>query len=116
MPYKDPEKRREANRRYNKAYQDRNPGIQVKRNLDYRRKIRQWLSDYKQSQGCAQCGENHPGCLDFHHTDPGAKEFNVFRMPEISGKRIIETEIQKCIVLCANCHRKLHWEERSEAG
>lgn len=116
MPIKDPEKRREANRRHNKAYQERNPGLQVKRNIAYRKRVRQWLSDFKQERGCARCGENHPACLDFHHENPSDKEFSLYRMPEASSRSHIEAEIKKCIVLCANCHRKLHWQERNEAG
>lgn len=58
---------------------------------------------------CSQCGENHPAVLDFHHTDPTEKEISV---SQSKSKKQILSEIQKCIVLCSNCHRKLHWKER----
>jgi hypothetical protein len=58
---------------------------------------------------CIRCGEDHPAVLDFHHTNPDEKESSIARIK--SRKKIIE-ESKKCIVLCSNCHRKLHWEER----
>lgn len=58
---------------------------------------------------CISCGEDHPAVLDFHHTNPDEKESAVSRLQ--SRRKIIE-ESKKCIVLCSNCHRKLHWEER----
>ena len=116
MPYKDPEKRRQAQREYMKAYQARHPGVQVQRNTRQKKALRQRLTDYKQARGCAQCGENHPACLDFHHTDPSKKEGNLYAMPSNRGWKWIELEVAKCIVLCANCHRKLHYAERLEEG
>jgi hypothetical protein len=59
-----------------------------------------------------QCGEDHPSTLDFHHEDPAKKEASVRQLLDngYSQKRIL-AEIAKCIVLCSNCHRKLHWSE-----
>ena len=57
------------------------------------------------SGGCVVCGEKDVCCLDFHHLYN--KSFNLASAREVSTERIKE-EIKKCIVLCANCHRKLH--------
>lgn len=55
--------------------------------------------------GCTQCSEKEPAVLDFHHL--GDKDVNVSTMLAMSRIRIL-AEIAKCIVLCANCHRKVH--------
>ena len=57
--------------------------------------------------GCAICDEKDIACLDFHHLRD--KEFNIAN--EIKNLSIdnLKKEIDKCIVLCANCHRKLHY-------
>lgn len=55
--------------------------------------------------GCCICGETEPCCLDFHHLRD--KEFELAKAPDVSKERLYK-ELEKCIVLCANCHRKLH--------
>lgn len=57
------------------------------------------------------CGEKDVACLDFHHLRD--KEFNIAN--EIKNLSIdnLKKEIDKCIVLCANCHRKLHYYDLS---
>jgi hypothetical protein len=65
------------------------------------------IREYKRAKGCSRCVETDPRCLDFHHLDSKTKEFsisNAFRMG-YSLERIF-LEIEKCILLCANCHRK----------
>ena len=59
----------------------------------------------KQYVGCKECGEKNWRCLDFHHVDEKTKEYNIGRMLDFSMRKI-KKEIRKCIVLCANCHRK----------
>lgn len=55
---------------------------------------------------CADCdGIFHPAAFDFHHLDPSDKE-TVIRF-SWSWDRLKE-ELQKCILLCANCHRIRH--------
>lgn len=66
-----------------------------------------FLQSYKASKGCKRCPEKHPATLDFHHRDPRKKEFNIAAGPT-SMKRLL-AELKKCIVLCANCHRKEHY-------
>ena len=65
---------------------------------------------------CTKCNENHPACLDFHHRDSSEKEYTIAYLTGNTGsiKRIIQ-EIEKCDVLCANCHRKLHYNERVDS-
>ena len=64
------------------------------------------------SAGCATCGESSLACLDFHHKDPSQKKFNIgMQLGGFSIKKL-RAELPKTIVLCSNCHRKLHAVER----
>lgn len=74
-----------------------------KRNTDFIQRVRS-LSK------CSKCGEDHIACLDFHHLDSSTKKYHVAEMAN-GGVSIeaIKEEIRKCIVLCANCHRKEHY-------
>ena len=58
---------------------------------------------------CGECGEDHFACLEFHHVS--SREMSVRDAFMWSEKRFKE-ELSKCIVLCANCHRKKHYEEK----
>lgn len=58
---------------------------------------------------CADCGNTHPAVLEFHHLNPNIKENDIGRMT--SRRKILE-ESKKCVVLCANCHRIRHWNNR----
>ncbi len=63
---------------------------------------------WKAERGCCRCDENDPVCLDLHHLDPTTKDKGI---SSIVGRRTwdrIMEEAAKCIVICANCHRKLH--------
>ena len=70
---------------------------------------RAWLYEYKQERGCQVCNENDPRCLDFHHRDRASKVATVSWLVKRarSIERVLE-EIERCDLLCANCHRKLH--------
>ena len=58
------------------------------------------------SNGCIVCGEKDPACLDFHHLHD--KSFNIGNKCRDRSVDSIKNEVDKCVVLCANCHRKLH--------
>jgi hypothetical protein len=74
---------------------------------DYKSKLNEQINEYKTSCGCTVCGENsHPAVLDLHHLDPSIKEGSPSTM-RTSWERWL-AEAEKCIVLCANCHRKVH--------
>ena len=77
---------------------------------------RNWIIEIKQQLKCAKCGENHISCLDFHHIDPIKKEFEIAKaINQLSiEKNEILKEIEKCIVLCSNCHKKFHYLEKTE--
>ena len=76
-----------------------------------RKNKRIWLIEYKKNCKCAECGINDHRVLEFHHLDKKEKEFAISWAHDNKSIDKIEKEIKKCIVLCANCHRLLHWEE-----
>jgi len=77
-----------------------------------RLKIALWLHNYKKTLKCTKCGENHPATLDFHHRDPKDKIGSIAHSSCLGwGMKKLLKEIAKCDVLCANCHRKLHYKE-----
>lgn len=69
---------------------------------------RRWIHDEKRDEGCDRCGESNPACLDFHHFGD-EKDATVARLvSDKRSKECIRAEIERCRVLCANCHRKEH--------
>jgi hypothetical protein len=71
--------------------------------------FRKWFRELKSTLKCSKCGENHPACLDFHHENPKEKEISIgLAVVQQWPKHKIISEMNKCIVLCSNCHRKLH--------
>lgn len=69
---------------------------------------------YEEFGGCCSfCGYNKcREALEFHHLDPSKKEINPSKVFSRSYERIIQ-ELNKCILLCANCHRELHVKDNT---
>jgi len=62
------------------------------------------MTQIKQASGCVDCGYNGEGCaLDFDHVR-GTKLFSI-AMAWNRRADLVEAEIAKCEVVCANCHR-----------
>jgi hypothetical protein len=70
-----------------------------------------WFFRYKHALRCQLCGMDHPGCIQFHHRVKDEKKNEVSNLRQTSIKQLLH-EMNKCDVLCANCHAKLHWQER----
>ena len=68
---------------------------------------RSFLHRYKRYCGCVVCNEKEPVALDLHHLDPSEKDGDPSNMVLLS-RETLKKEVRKCIVLCANCHRKVH--------
>lgn len=65
----------------------------------------------RESRGgkCEVCGyDKCQQALEFHHTDPSGKEFPLTDGRSRSWERM-KKEVDKCILLCANCHREYHY-------
>jgi len=63
---------------------------------------------------CEKC--NYIGsiaCYDFHHKDPTQKSFSISHKPHTRSWDRIKLEIDKCLLLCANCHREVEFEKTS---
>lgn len=91
-------------------YIDNKSYYQEKRNRNnkkYRYATRKFINDFKEKSACLFCGENTTCCLDFHHLDPKIKDSNISKM-QIRKISVVKEEIEKCIVVCSNCHRKIH--------
>ncbi len=55
------------------------------------------------------CGYNKClSALEFHHIDPLKKDFNISQFRTTSFESI-KKELDKCDLLCANCHREIHY-------
>jgi hypothetical protein len=66
---------------------------------------RLYIQQIKLDRGCADCGFNsHPAALDFDHLPEFVKVYRVCTMADMS-RELIDAEIAKCEVVCANCHR-----------
>ena len=93
-----------------KKWNENNPEKVKVTQKNHHEKKRQYIQDYKLSKGCSICRYNKcAGALVFHHN--GDKEFGVSQSFGRSLEKIWE-EIEKCTILCMNCHAELHAKER----
>lgn len=70
-------------------------------------KLKQEAVEYKGGK-CLSCNyDKYQGALEFHHLNPNEKEFNISQIKSFSLADIKE-ELDKCILLCSNCHKEIH--------
>ncbi len=94
-------KEQEAQRGREKYQRNKSKYYLIKQ--QYKDKIRNIVDQIKWDSKCS-CGESDFRCLDFHHIDK--KEFEISIAMRYGLNKVIK-EIEKCRVICANCHRKI---------
>lgn len=79
--------------------------------LDRQRKFKFKIVQLKGGK-CTKCGyDKCLSAMEFHHINPNEKDFNFAQYRHTSfekNKKIIMQELDKCILVCANCHREIH--------
>ena len=79
---------------------------EVLKNRRYR--IKKLLVEYKGNK-CKICGYNKClSALEFHHLNPETKDFTIAYNQKYSNLDSLKREVDKCILVCANCHREIH--------
>ena len=115
MPYADQELRRKKNREYSRRYYEKNKKKVLEASNQTRRAGRAAFRAFKARLSCIVCGENHPATLDFHHHTPHPDNIKISKL--LADGRFsfaVEEIMNKCVVMCSNCHRKHHYEERQQ--
>ena len=103
------EKNKAACKAWYEQNKDRKYQMQVRRDQE----IQAYLDEIRRASGCLRCGEPDPVCLIFHHRPGAKKKFDLSCARNGAfGIEAIKAEIAKCEVICANCHRIHHFEER----
>lgn len=105
---------KECVREKNKIRYSNNREEILKKKEEYHLKSSEWFRELRENLKCERCGFSHPATLDFHHLDPSQKSFGISRAARnawFNKEKILE-EIKKCIVLCSNCHRIEHWNQK----
>lgn len=95
-------------------YYQRNKDEYRTRERRLRVRNREYIRALKMSP-CTRCGESFPpSVMDFHHRDPSKKDRAIQRLANSGTASLarIQLEIDKCDLLCANCHRIVTHEEQ----
>ena len=112
---------RENSKRYyqqNKEQRKLKHSLWMKNNKEYvrikqrnnKRLRKEWAISYLGSK-CKRCGfDFHPAIYEFHHRIPEEKDRDPSKMLQLSKERL-QKELDKCDLLCANCHRFIHHSE-----
>lgn len=63
---------------------------------------------YVMGERCQICGYNRSiHALELHHINPEQKDFSFNKADSVAWEKMVP-ELQKCILVCANCHREIH--------
>jgi len=116
---KNPERKKAGDRKY----YEKNKEERIQKATDYYRRNRKAVNAYHRKRvkqhkekaikykggKCQLCGYNKcVAALDFHHINPFEKEYECGHLMNKAWKNIKE-EIDKCVLLCSNCHREIHY-------
>lgn len=111
MPYKDKDKQKEYQKLWAQNQNDIFKKIKYKREKSHKQLMVEKLNQFKLEKGCCEiCGIYHPPCcFDFHHIDESLKRDEISKLASKGYKwETIYSELEKCIMLCSPCHRKIH--------
>jgi hypothetical protein len=92
-------------RGYYRCTKCRSEGVQY-----HREKTKEKAIEYKGGK-CEYCGYNKCiAALEFHHKEPSKKDFGISHKGYTRSWEAVRVELDKCLMLCANCHREKHEE------
>ncbi len=102
---------KETKRAYDRAYHaNRSPEAKARKLLLQKKRVvsnLRALRDYKANKGCADCGERDPIVLEIDHKNQTTKNFALGDTAKLGMSLTkLMAEIEKCDVVCANCHRR----------
>lgn len=100
---------KDCQNKYRLKHYELNKSKYIKQAKINSKKTVDWFLEIKSKLFCNQCHEDRYWVLDFHHINPDEKDTEVSALVYKSSKAKILKEIEKCIVLCSNCHRDLHY-------
>jgi hypothetical protein len=98
---------KERSRKYYKENTAEHKRAVYETNLRHKERNKKWAYEYLLDHPCVDCGEEDPIVMEFDHLPEYEKKYEVAGMI-INGYAIetIKKEIDKCDVVCANCHKR----------
>jgi hypothetical protein len=111
MPYKDEAIRKAKQKLYSRKWYEGNRREIIQKAARQKDRSRaEWVA-YKSKQRCSHCRKKHPAIIDFHHViKEGKRSVNYLAVKRGNINEAIKEAEEKCIPLCSNCHRILHWD------
>lgn len=104
MAYKDPQDPRSAQRK--REHYERNRQSWAEKRAAQRAHLLALVNDLKNAP-CVDCGVRYPPyVMDFDHRDPNTKYRTVSQLLSHGSERRVVEEIDKCDLVCSNCHRE----------
>lgn len=98
---------KDCQKTYKNSYYRRNKESHYARNNVTKQTLKSYIKNNKNS-GCVICRELSIPCLEYHHLVSENKEHLVSKMVDRGSLKKLKEEIDKCVILCSNCHRKIH--------
>lgn len=95
-------------REYKRKYYRNNIESHYERNKITKDKLTDIIKNEK-DKGCFICGEDFHECLEFHHLEKEDKLESISVLKNYGSTKKMLEELKKCVLLCANCHRKAHY-------
>ncbi len=90
-----------------RTYHDR--AEYLKKAVDKRRKKLRLMAIRYKGGKCQICGyKKCKQALDFHHLNPKKKDFGISKSGTTRSWMKVKIELNKCVMICANCHREVH--------
>lgn len=103
------EKQRENQRKLSRKHYKNNKDYYKEKNRINKKKSKEWFKKFLENKCCTICKESDSATFDFHHLDPNKKEHNIGKLAGTTYSiKKLQKELEKCVLLCSNCHRKVH--------
>lgn len=109
---KNKERIRQQDAEYRRTHKDRIKQANKKYNSRMAKTNKEKLEAYKSLHSCCLCKNNNPIVLQFHHVSLENKKGNVTDLVRSHSWSTVIKEIEKCVVVCANCHLIIHEDMR----
>ena len=100
----------------NKDTRIKHPEKSTQHRKNYRSRLKNKYIEWKRDKSCVCCGENDECCFELHHLDGSTKENHPSRILQSKGWEAFLQEASKCVLVCANCHRRIHAGKITIAG